>query len=294
MDTFLIEAIVLGLAAVNLALHLGTVRTGSPVLAILNRWSRWVFIAALMAGVYTVFIDPRYEFFLLFPIAFLLWFVVETGYNYLVIQSLSKSQLPLFPRFEENTRGDEWPSQSRFIHLKNWLRAKGFQRRQALVSLLGDHVLMRLSCYENEGRTMRVQVLFLPASRGNTVACLAFSSHLKSGEMVVTDNLFLPFGGFYPEHWHIERRPWTRKPRQLHQRHRERLDAFGEALAPFEVEPLAQVNDDQRQLEKINRELGFLREGLPEEGESRLTSAGKARIWQEIWTLAYLGKPLPY
>ena len=114
MDTFLIEAIVLGLAGVNLALHLGTARTGSPVLAILNRWSRWLFIAALMAGVYTVFIDPRYDFFLLFPIAFLLWFVVETGYNYLVIHSLSKSQLPLFPRFEENTRGDEWPSQSRF------------------------------------------------------------------------------------------------------------------------------------------------------------------------------------
>lgn len=294
MNTFAIEATVLSLAVLNLALHFATARTASPVVAILNRWSRWLFLAALMAGVYKLFIDPRYDFVLLFPIAFLLWFVIETGYNYLVIHTLSKSQLPLFPRFEENTRGDEWPSQSRFISLKNWLRARGFLRAQALVSLLGDQVLMRVSCYENKERTVRVQVLFLPQTRGNTVACMTFTSHLQSGEIVVTDNLFLPFGGFYPEHWHVERRPWTRKPEHLHQRHHERLDAFGETLVPFETEPIHQINQDQRELERINRELGFLQQGPPEEGQSRLTTAGKARIWQEIWTLAYLGKPLPY
>jgi hypothetical protein len=33
---------------------------------------------------------------------------------------------------------------------------------------------------------------------------------------------------------------------------------------------------------------------MEEEELGRLTSAGKARIWQEIWTLAYLGLPLKY
>ena len=52
---------------------------------------------------------------------------------------------------------------------------------------------------------------------------------------------------------------------------------------------------DQRAIEKINRDLGFLNDNMEsEENPDRLSSAGRARLWQELWTLSYLGKPLRY
>lgn len=294
MDPLLTELLILALAIANIALHLATGRNPSPVLAIFARWTRWLFIAAVLAAAYRHFIEPGYAYWLLFAIAFLLWFLLETGYNYLVINHLSKSEIPLFPRFVENDRGEEWPSHRSFLNLKSWLRDRGYQRRQALLSLLGDQVVMRVSSYENEEQTVRIQVIFLPQPRGTTAVCLSIASQLQSGELLLTDNLFLPFGGFYPESWHVERRPWTRRPAALHQRHFERIDAFGQPLVPFEDTPLDQMNHDQQQLEKINRDLAFLHPTSQQEEHGRLTSAGKARVWQEVWSLAYLGRPLSY
>ena len=58
--------------------------------------------------------------------------------------------------------------------------------------------------------------------------------------------------------------------------------------------PLEQINEDQRAVEQLNRDMGFLHPVHDQHELGRLTSGGRARIWQEIWTLAYLGLPLKY
>jgi len=289
-----IQAFILLLAALSLGLSLWSGRTGSPVIAIFGRWVRWGFLAALVAGTAYAFNWTGYGWPVLFAVSLLGIFLIETVYNWIAIAALSKSELPLFPKFQENERGEEWPSSNEFIRQKAWLRKIGYQRRQALVSMLGEAVLMRISAYENEERTIRLHVLFLPNPRGNQAVCLTLFSQTREGELLVTDNIFLPFGGFYPETWHVERRPWTRSWEKLLERHKARIDAHGQELDPFENDPLEQINADQRIVEHLNRELGFLHSHPEAEEQGRLTAAGRARIWQEVWTLGYLGLPLRY
>jgi len=293
-ESLVIEATVLVLATVSLLLSWWSSRVGSPVLAIFGRWVRWGFVSTLLAGALYLFGWTGYSFPVLFLVAALAWFMVETGYNWLAISALSKSDLPLFPSFEENERGDEWPTNRSFIRLKEWLRQSGFQRKQALVSHLDEQVLMRISVFENEAQTIRLHILLLPNARGNTAACCTCISVTTVGNVIVTDNIFLPFGGFYPENWAVERSPWTRSAARLLTRHHERIDAMDEPLLPFVLTPLEQILEDQHEVEQLNRDLGFLHPRPVEEELGRLTPGGKARIWQEVWTLAYLGLPLRY
>jgi hypothetical protein len=290
----LIQGAILLLAVVSLTLSWWAARAGSPVIALFGRWTRWMFLAALVAAAVRLFGWSGYGLPVLFIVSMLGIFVVETGYNWLAISALSRSDLPLFPKFNENERGEEWPSQPRFIQLKDRLRALGFKKRQALVSVLGDNILMRVSVFENAGQTIRMQVLLLPNPRGSTAVCFTLFSQTRDGGILITDNVFLPFGGFYPENWEVERRPWTRSIDKLLQRHHARIDARAEELIPFVTEPIEQINQDQRLIEQLNQDLGFLNKPAEEIEQGRLTPAGKARIWQEVWTLSYLGLPLPY
>jgi hypothetical protein len=293
-NAILIQVLVLGLGALTLAFSWWAARAASPVIAIFGRWIRWGFIASFSAGLIELTGLTGYGFMTLFLVCLLGFFIIETIYNWVAISALSRSELPLFPKFEINERGDEWPSNKAFIKLKGWLRQSGFQKRQALVSMLGETLLMRVSIYENEDQTLRLHILFLPNARGNTASCYTFYSTTQSGESIVTDNIFLPFGGFYPESWEVERQPWIRSIDRLLQRHRARIDAKGEPLMPFLTEPIEQINSDQRMVEQLNRDLGFLNTPAEEAEFGRLTAAGRSRVWQEVWTLAYLGVPLKY
>lgn len=293
-ESLLIQAGILILAVLSLLFSWWSGRCGSPLVAIFGRWIRWIFFAFLTTGVIYVLGWSGYSLGVLLLVSLLAWFLIETAYNWLAISALSKSELPLFPKFEENDRGDEWPSHPGFIKLKEWLRQSGFQKKQALVSFLGDQILMRVSVHENEDQSIRLHVLFLPNMRGNTAVCFTFYSATRQGDFIVTDNIFLPFGGFYPENWDVERRPWIRSAVKLLQRHKERIDAKAELLMPFVTTPLEQINEDQRLVEQLNRDLGFLNPVHEQHESGRLTTAGKSRIWQEIWTLSYLGIPLNY
>lgn len=293
-NALLIQVLIIGLGALSLGFSWWAARTASPVIAIFGRWFRWGFLAAFAAGMIQLTGWTGYGYGTLLIVALLAFFILETAYNWVAISALSKSEMPLFPKFEINERGDEWPSNRDFIKLKGWLRQSGFQKRQALVSTLGEMLLMRASIYENEDQTLRLHILFLPNARGNTASCYTFYSTTQSGISIVTDNIFLPFGGFYPESWEVERQPWIRSIERLLQRHHARIDAKGEPLMPFLTEPLEQINSDQRSVEQLNRDLGFLHTHAEEAEFGRLTTAGRARIWQELWTLAYLGLPLKY
>lgn len=289
-----VQAVTLLLAVLSLSAFWAASRRGSPTLGVLARWLRWFFAAFLIAGIVHTFRLTGYPLSVLLVVALLGWFLLETAYNWLALSALSKSDLPLFPKFEENERGDEWPSEHRFIELKNWLRRTGLKKRQSLVTYLGEQVLMRVIAYENPAEDIRLHILFLPNPRGSPMVCLSCFSATQAGDYLVTDNLFLPFGGFYPENWNLERRPWMRDPSRLWQRHLARIDARAETLAPFVLSPLEQINEDQRRVEQLNRDLKFLNPVVEQAEKGRLSMAGKARVWQEIWTLSYLGIPLRY
>ena len=257
-ESLLIQGGIILLAVLSLLASWWAGRVGSPLVAIFSRWLRWIFIAILAGGAVYAFGWTGYRFPVLFSVALLAWFLVETAYNWLAITTLSRSELPLFPKFEENESGEEWPTNKRFLKLKDWLSANGFSRKQALISNLGDLVLMRVSVYENKDQTIRLHILFLPNARGSTAVCFTCYSSTRVGDCIVTDNVFLPFGGFYPGNWDVERRPWTRSVASLVERHRARIDANAEVLMPFVTSPLEQINEDQRQVEQLNRDLGFL------------------------------------
>lgn len=277
----------------------------SPNLAILARWARWLFFATSLAALASFFGYDRHPLWVVGVVGFLGWFLLESIYAWLAVGALSRSELPLFPRYEENTRGDEWPSQERFIQLRSWLRKNQFQRVQALFARLDEHVLLRVSVYETTDKLTRLSVLFFPNARGQAAVAFSLHSVTTDDHRFVTDNVFLPFGGFYPENWYLERSPWTRSLPKLLQRHAARLDAHGSPLTPFSGLPLTDFNQEQRHLEQLNRELGFLaspqdlhRHSADDESAeappSRITPAGRVRIWWELWTLSYLGRPRRY
>jgi hypothetical protein len=53
---------------------------------------------------------------------------------------------------------------------------------------------------------------------------------------------------------------------------------------------LIDVNEQQRILERLNTDTGFLVPRPRQEEEGKITSDGRYRLWKEMWTLAYLGK----
>ena len=108
----------------------------------------------------------------------------------------------------------------------------------------------------------------------------------------MTDDLYIPFAGFYPENWLVERHPWCRSLPQLLARHRRRL--AGVAVIPFSTDPMADLNASQYELDRVNTELGFLHPRHEREDLGKITQEGRYRVWKEIWTLNYLGRSARY
>jgi hypothetical protein len=267
-------------------------RAGSPVLAIVDRWLRWFGFALGGALVCRSFDLIDRPYWVLVTAFFLFWFLGETLYNWLAISALSLSPLPLFPRYGLNQSGEEWPVQARLLKIRSWLRAQGFQPAQALKAEIGGGIYLRVSVYQDAAALIRVQATFLPQANGAIVVCYSISSIDAEGSRLVTDNLYIPFGGFYPENWLVERRPWRRSLPRLLARHRARLAQF--AAVPFAGEPMADLNTSQHELDRLNTELGFLHPHHEREDLGKITQEGRYRVWKEIWTLNYLGRSAKY
>ncbi len=132
--------------------------------------------------------------------------------------------------------------------------------------------------------------MFLPQPNGAISVCYTLSSQTVNGYRYITDNLHLPFGGFYPETWIVERNPWRRStaetgrtpPSAPPHEHKEPLLAWSD-------DPLTDLNAQQRELERINTELGFLLPQPEHEENGKMTAEGRYRVWKEIWLLNYLG-----
>lgn len=269
-------------------------RVASPLLSIADRWLRWLvfaFGAAQLCHDYQLINRPYWA---LAGAFFLIWFLVETLYNWLAITAHSLSPLPLFPRYVVNASGDEWPVQPRLLKIREWLRAQGFRQVQALKAEVGGGIYLRVSVYQDAAATIRVQVTFIPQSNGALSVCYAVSSVDATGRRFLTDNLYIPFGGFFPEEWFVERKPWRRSLPRLLARHRARLLAAGAELVPFAAEPLAELNATHHELDRLNTELGFLHPHAQREDLGKFTHEGRYRVWKEIWMLNYLGRSARY
>ncbi len=266
----------------------------SPIMSIFARWCRWLVISLSVASLIKLLDWSGYPFWVLATSAFLGWFLLESFYNWLAIEALSRSQFPLFPRFHVNNRGSEWPNHKRFITLRDWLRSNGFKHETGLISEMGDEIAIRSSVFQSGDNTIRLQVLFLPHRSGSLLDAYVLSSLMEDGVRIITDNFFLPFGGFYPESWYLERKPWTRSIESLLSRHKERVEAHDAPAVAVDEEPVDDLNRQQRLLEQINIELGFLFPYSERENHGKITREGRYRIWMELWCLSYLGIPLTY
>ncbi len=285
---------ILAALVVSLVLFQLNQRFASPILAIVNRWLRWVIFATGAAKVSTDFgwIDRSYG--VLVAIFFLVYFLVETIYRWLEIRAISVSPLPLFPRFSLNSSGEEWPTHPRLLKIRDWLRSHGFKQVQALKTEIAPGISLRISVYQDVEARVRIQIMFLPQMNGAISVCYALSSQTTGGARYVTDNLYLPFGGFYPEKWVVERNPWRRSLPRLVRRHQARLKRSGESLESWSTDALTDINAQQRQLEQVNTELGFLLPHAEREENGKMTTEGRYRVWKEIWLLNYLGISMRY
>jgi hypothetical protein len=269
-------------------------RRASPLLAIFDRWLRWFVFAFGAAQMCHEFEWVDRPFWVLALIFFLVWFFCETFYNWLAISALSVSPVPLFPRYVVNTSGEEWPVQARLLKIREWLRTEGFRQTQALKAEIGGGVYLRVSVYQDAQATIRVQVTFIPQLNGAISVCFAVSTLTTDGRRYLTDDLYIPFAGFYPENWFVERLPWCRSLPRLLKRHRARLLSAGAVPVPFATEPLTDLNTAQHELDQLNTELGFLHPHHDREDLGKITKEGRYRVWKEIWMLNYLGRAARY
>jgi hypothetical protein len=269
-------------------------RLASPVLAIADRWLRWLIFPVVGAWAcrYLEIIDR--PVWVIAIAGFLIWFLVETLYNWLEIAALSLSPFPLFPRYSINSSGEEWPIQPKFLKIREWLRAQGFRQVQALKAEISGDIYLRVSVYQDEAALLRVQVTFLPQNNGAIDVCYALTSTTIDGSRYVTDNLYIPFGGFYPENWFVDRRPCCRSLPRLLALHRARIASMGRGLVPLTVDPMADLNDTQSELDRVNTELGFLNPRGAREDHGKISNEGRYRVWKEIWMLNYLGRAARY
>jgi hypothetical protein len=286
----LLQYILFAVALFTVILPIMGNRYSIPALLLLGRWLRWFLFAVIFAYFLKTFELSFRPDWVHVMTGVALWFVIETGYNWIAIKALSRSELPLFPQFYVNDDGDEWPAEKRFIVLKDWLRTEKYTRLKALKAELFEGTYLRASIYESPDQLTRIQILFLPKRKGGATACYTVSTHCKNGERLITDNLFLPYGGYYPEGWDMCRKPLMGSLPRLLLLHRKRLLKFKAEPVVLEDAALEELNEQQRILERLNTETGFLVPRPRQEEEGKITSEGCYRLWKEMWLLAYLGK----
>ncbi|MFP4673689.1 MAG: hypothetical protein ACLFO5_03765 [Opitutales bacterium] len=267
-------------------------RTGMPVFVLLGRWVRWFLFAGLFAFFIKYFELSYRPDWVHFLTGLALWFLLETGYNWIAIKAISYSDLPLFPNFEENNEGDEWPADDRLIKLRDWLRKQGYTRLKALKATLFEEMALRASIYESKDRLTRIQILFIPKKKGGATACYAITTYGEEERRIITDNFFLPFGGYYPEGWQLCRKPLIGSLKRLLRLHAKRVKKSDITPVPCEQDPLTEINRQQLVLERLNLDTGFLVAHQHREEEGKISPEGRYRLWKEMWLIAYLGKPV--
>jgi hypothetical protein len=112
-----------------------------------------------------------------------------------------------------------------------------------------------------------------------------------NGEMIITDNCYGTFGGYYPSSWDVDRRPLLRSIDRLHALHSRRLN--GRSLLKLLAPALSSLNMMQKSIIDENLMRNFFLV-VQENGGNLLRLADEAgfRVWAEMFLLKYFGRSL--
>lgn len=257
-----------------------------PILNLLNKWLRWFWFAGIFTYLLRLLDLSARPDWVHFVIGFMLWFLIETGYNWFAIKVLSSSDIPLFPKFKLDKDHSDYASSN---YPKDWLEKKRFKRLSVLKAELMEDLFLRTFIYESADQKTRIQILLTPKRKDGANALYTIYSSAKNGYRLITNNHSLPFGGYYPEDWKVMRKPLIGLLGQLLQLHEKRLANTNAELVPFDGDPLDEINHQQKFLERFNEEQGFLNSLQYRDENGSLSYEGRYRLWKEMWLLAYLG-----
>ncbi|HNX04312.1 MAG TPA: hypothetical protein PKI32_02360 [Opitutales bacterium] len=288
------DSLVVPLVFLAVILSISAMRSGRPGSIILAKWALWICVSLGVATTIQALGLSARPLWVTALFCFLLWTLLETLYNWVAIDALSRSGIALFPPYKVNENGSEWPADPAFIALRETLRREQFHFVAAAIRPFGDSEQIRCPVYESGDGFHRMQIYFIPSQSGDLQCFLSLATQIEGGFRIVTDNVFLPFGGFYPENVFVERRPMTRSPGKLIARHLKRLARMEAVPVKWSVDPVTDMNEQQKQLEELNVALGFFVEPAEREELGNISREGRYRLWLEIWMLNYLGKPLSY
>lgn len=278
------------------AISMGFIKVVNPLAHIVNRWMRWILTAMVMATFFakpeeSILKDPK-SFLTLFFLVFLVWLLLETVFNWIKVSLFSKSPIPMFPRYQINYDGDEWPVDSAAIDTKDWLSKNGYSKAQSLKCELAEEFVLRTTFYRNDEDHTRIQILFLPTPTSARTIFFSICSKMDNDTRIMTDNISMPFAIFTPENWIMARKPLILSLQKLLNLHQKRVEESEATPVQFDTEPYDDLEEQRRKLEEVNIHHGFLYPQEYHEEYGRLTSEGRYRMWKEMWLMSYFGKAL--
>ena len=261
----------------------------SPVNKALVRWVRLLLIAGFIGILAKVAFLPEMAFWRLALIAGLAWVALESLYLWIYIVAWDKSDLPLFPRIKPVDKVD-WPANRRFFLIRDWIREHDYSEIGCFRYFYADEVLQSVVLFESPDRKIRLQVIIVADPSGVILDQVVFSSMLDDGRRAITDNIFMPFGGVYPEDWKVRRYPWARDIGRLGAFHERSIsEEEGNALE-LDEDPLEWIQESQFSLERENVRHGILNMASDRDDHGKMTGEGRYRIWKELLVLNYFAR----
>lgn len=284
-----IKFIILALMLVYLFLVYGNMRWQSPIVIVVNRWISWVMISLLIGYLMHQWDLSDKPLMVLSGTVFLLWFLIESILVWLRIRMLNFSGIPFFPRFSINNGQTPWPTQEKYIELKEFLRSNGFKEEQSIKASILGVISLYSPVYKDLTGKILLQLIFFPQKDGSVAIFYILMSSTEEGSFYITDNLALPVGGYIPKNWIKTRKPLCSSLKHLLAYHQKLIKQAQEDFIPWERTPLDIINHQQSVLEFYNIKEGFLNPTSLHEVQGRLTSEGHYCLWKRSLFLKYLG-----
>jgi len=288
---FVSKELTLLLLAVYCLSHILSKQLPIRIIRLFSHWARWLTFACAFSLMLTYFEWSNRADWVHFISGLAAWFILETLYYKISIHMLNISEMDLFPKYKHDTNENLWPINKEVLKIKDLLSQEGFKEEETLKAEIIAHLVIRQAVFLDETRKIRLNVLFIPNAKNEIKLFYSLFSHKTSGEYLLTDNQNMPFGGYYPDHWTVNRYPISHSLKKLLKKHREAMSESEGEWTEVEGDIRTKTNRLQWELEKKNREMGFLNEPNRED-KQQISSEGCFRIWIEMWLLAYFGKTL--
>lgn len=286
------DQILLTFIALYIILFFGNSNWEIPIISVFNRWLRWILFSYIIASLLLQFELVSRPLEVVTTVCFLGWFLIESIYTWISIRILNRSNIPIFYRFKENTENIEWPNQPKFIELRQLLRINNFKETIAIKAEIFDSFNIKSAIYLDETKKIRLQIIFMPIKKNINTMFFILHSEIASGDHYITENIRMPFGGFYPKNWYLLKKPLIKSLSTLLKMHKKRLNASKQEIVSWKENLLEVMNNEQYILQHTNIKKGFILPSHLQHEYGQLSTEGRYRIWKEIWLMKYLGLSL--